>query len=342
MFTAFFFVTFSSSVVADGEGIETVTYIIEEEFPHSHVTEEVEIVERDATTGVSQDDRKSARHYEHYASFADNPFRGKHEPEPHYTRYKYPYDPHHNPHQYLPDEHYPNIAIKHHPIHYRKRRSPDLFRDSHHLAYKPPSPKHSSYNHHDFSPQYNDPSAYGEKPHYPSHDFHLEHNNPSGYGGKLEYPDHHLDLQYNHPSIYKQDPHHKPHHHYKRHSPYESRQQFNSQYGRISHSGSTHSLFPRSFNNKIRRHNKRNVLDDKHYDIHTKYSAFSDNPFAEKHQPEPEYNAYTYGLPGEVLHARVSRKVIPNYTNLELTPKYAEPSIYEHLSRSQPNNKQPK
>ena len=341
LLTAYFVVTFSTSAVADDEESETVTYIIEEEFPHSEeVTEEVEILERDSSS-VAEGDKKSARHYEHYASFIDNPFAGKHEPEPHYTRYKYPYDPHHNPYQYLPDEHYPNVAIKHHPIHRRKRRSPDLFRHDRQLAYKPQrhSPKHSSYPDHDFVPQYNDPSAYGEKPHYPAHDFPLEHNNPSGYGNRPEYPDHHLDLQYNHPSIYKQDPHHKPHHHYKRHLPHQNRQHIDNQYGRISHSGSTHFLFPNSFNKRIRRHNKRNVLDDKHYNIPTKYFAFSNNPFADKHQPEPEYNAYNYGLPGEVLHARSSGKVITNYSNLELTPKYDEQSFYEHLSRSPPNNK---
>ena len=350
LFWAIFVVAFSALVIANDEEIETVTYIIESESPHTDITEELDLVDRDDSV-QSNEDEKSARHYEHYAPFADNPFRGKHEPEPHYTRYKYPYDPHHNPHQYLPDEHYPNVAIKYHPIHKRKRRSPDHFS---HVPHKPV--KHSSYPHHDFAPQYNDPSAYGGKPHYPAHDFPLEHNNPSSYGGKHAYPDHHLDLKYNNPSIYKKDPHHKPqHHHYKRHLPHQEGPKhfeqltpsnfiagssiFGRQYGHISHSGSTHSLFPHSFNKKLRNVQKRNVLDDKHLNVHSTYISYADNPFAGKHEPEPEYNAYNYGLPGEVLHARVSRKVMSNYSNLQLTPKYDSPTIYEHLSRSQPNGK---
>jgi hypothetical protein len=350
LFSAIFVVTFSTLVAANDEEIETVTYIIEADIPHTEVTEEVDLVDRD-DSALPINDKKSARHYEHYAPFADNPFRGKHEPEPHYTRYKYPYNPHHNPYQYTPDEHYPNVAIKYHPIHRRKRRSPDHFS---HNPYSPQkhAPKHSSYPHHDFAPQYNNPSAYGDKPHYPAHDFPLEHNNPSSYGGKHSYPDHHLDLKYNHPSVYKKDPHHKPHHHYKRHLPEQESQPYfegfahggsshsNSQYGHISHSGSTHTLFPHFFNKKLRTVHKRNVLDDKHRNTHTTYTAYSDNPFAGKHEPEPEYNAYNYGLPGEVLHARVSRKVMTNYSNLQLTPKYDSPTVYEHLSRSRPNKKQ--
>ena len=76
---------------------------------------------------------------------------------------------------------------------------------------------------------------------------------------------------------------------------------------------------------------KRNVLDDKHYIIPTKYSTFSNNPFA--NTADTEYNAYNYGLPDEMLHSRVGRKVMTNYNKFELTPEYHQPSMYEHLSR---------
>ena len=46
-----------------------------------------------------------------------------------------------------------------------------------------------------------------------------------------------------------------------------------------------------------------------------------------------EYNAYNYGLPDEMLHSRVGRKVMTNYNKFELTPEYHQPSMYEHLSR---------
>ena len=65
---------------------------------------------------------------------------------------------------------------------------------------------------------------------------------------------------------------------------------------------------------------------------HTKYSTFSNNPFA-KHHGYTEYIAYNYGLPDEMLHLRVGRKVMTNYNKFELTPEYHQPSMYEHLSR---------
>ena len=48
---------------------------------------------------------------------------------------------------------------------------------------------------------------------------------------------------------------------------------------------------------------------------------------------DTEYNAYNYGLPDEMLHSRVGRKVMTNYNKFELTPEYHQPSMYEHLSR---------
>ena len=307
---------FKSVLARNNEG-EYVYYIVEEETPQTNLFGGIET---DQVAGsISHNGEKSARHYssETYASYIDNPFAGKHEPEPYYTRYKYPYDPH----DYYPDEVYPVHQIHHHK---KRKRSANPF-EPHFEPYTPPKPKHShsSYPDHHFTPKYNDPSAYGERPHYPSHDFPLEHNNPNAYGSRPEYPDHHLELKYNNPNIYKQQPHHRR----KRHSsPYESQQQASS---RVNHGSSTHFLLPIHHVGK----HKRNVLDDKHYETSNKYTAFADNPFAKKHEPEPEYNAYNYGLPGEALHARLSRKVMTNYNKFELTPEYHQPSMYEHLSR---------
>ena len=80
------------------------------------------------------------------------------------------------------------------------------------------------------------------------------------------------------------------------------------------------------------------MLDDKHYTTHSKYFSFSNNPFLKEHEPTPEYNPNNYGLPGEVLHARDGRKVMTNYSNLQLTPEYHQPKMYEHLSRFPPTN----
>ena len=231
-------------------------YMVEDEIPSTDILDQIAI--EGSSVVVSSTDKRSARHYENYAPYVDNPFSGKHQPEPHYTRYHYPYDPHHNPHQYTPDEHYPINTVNYHSSHKRKRRSPDLgfFGQEHHQPlYSTPriKPAHHSAppTHHEFAPQFNNPGAYGERPHYPDHDFPLQHNNPSGYGKKHGYPDVHLDLKYNNPAFYAKDPHHKPHK--KRHAPYEGQflNTHNAQYGRISYGGSTHFLFPRSFNRKM-------------------------------------------------------------------------------------------
>ena len=98
-------------------------YIVENKIPSTDMIDQIAI--EGSSVVVSSTDKRSARHYENYAPYVDNPFSGKHQPEPHYTRYHYPYDPHHNPHQYTPDEHYP-IHTLYHSSHKRKRRSPDI------------------------------------------------------------------------------------------------------------------------------------------------------------------------------------------------------------------------
>ena len=50
-------------------------------------------------------------------------------------------------------------------------------------------------------------------------------------------------------------------------------------------------------------------------------------------QNTTEHNAYNYGLPDEMLHSRVGRKVMTNYNKFEPTPEYHQPNMYEHLSR---------
>ena len=62
LLSAIFVVTFSTLVTANDEEIETVTYIIESEIPHSDITEELDLVDRDDSV-ASNGDKKAARHY---------------------------------------------------------------------------------------------------------------------------------------------------------------------------------------------------------------------------------------------------------------------------------------
>ena len=107
----------STSVVAERITLRLNNYVVEDDIPEYDLVEDVEL-ERMSYSYPGYE-KKSARHYENYAHFVDNPFAHKHQPHPHYTRYHYPYDPYHNPHQYAPEEHYPVHAVKHHSIHLR-------------------------------------------------------------------------------------------------------------------------------------------------------------------------------------------------------------------------------
>ena len=244
-----------------------------------------ENVETAAGSGIfPPTEEKTPRHYnaEEYAPYIDNPFAGKHQPQPHYTRYEYPYDPH----GYYPDEHYPVHHVK------KRKRSADPFDIPQVLT-----PAVQTYPDTNFDLKFNNPAAYMQPHHdpepyktrnnhghssYPDHNFPLQYNSPNAYGDGSHFPDHHFEPQYNHPDIYKQDPHTK----IKRYSAFENRKVTNGHYGRISQGGSKHFLSP--LHNDYRQ--KRDVLDDKQYTNKT-YSPFADNPYAKEHQPDPEYNA---------------------------------------------------